>query len=33
MDRAKQLIEELEFNELDELPEDIREAIKEAEVA
>ena len=33
MDRTKQLIEELEFNELDELPEDIREAIKEAEVA
>ncbi len=33
MDKTKQLIEELEFNELDELPEDIREAIKEAEVA
>ena len=33
MEQTKQLIDELDFNELDELPEDIREAIKEAEVA
>ena len=33
MNTAKKLIEELEINELDELPEDIVEAIKEAEVS
>ena len=33
MDQTQQLIDELDFNELDELPSDIREAIQEAETA